>query len=357
LLLVFAAVCVVLLIAAANVGSLMLARGTGRIRELAIRGALGAGRARLIRQLLVESLVLALLGGALGLLLAWGAMQVLEAHRPTSLPDHVALTLNVRVLLFSLGASVVCALLFGLVPALIGSRTQLHEAMRQGDARMSGGQHRLRVILVVAEVALAMDAAREQHAAHVRGGDEQHNADGREHEQQRGTNQVHAVRLHRSGARRLAAQLRVFRDHDIHERMELGRPTRDRGSRREAPKHVEEIVAAVGELVRREAGRDPEIAVYLSESVGDHKPCGQDSDHGGRDAIQAQISADERRVGAEVLAPRLFANDDDGVLTRRIVGRIDQPPAKRTDAEQRKEVSGDADRAHLNATVRHCHES
>ena len=154
--LLMGAVVLVLLIAAANVGSLMLARGTGRVRELAIRGALGAGRARLIRQLLVESLVLALLGGALGLVLAAVAMQALEAHRPTSLPDHVALALNVRVLLFNLGASVFCALLFGLLPAVIGSRTQLHEAMRQGDARMSGGQHRLRVMLVVAEVALAL---------------------------------------------------------------------------------------------------------------------------------------------------------------------------------------------------------
>ncbi len=154
--LLMGAVVLVLLIAAANVGSLLLARGTGRIRELAIRGALGAGRPRLVRQLLVESLVLALLGGALGLLLAAVAMRVLEAHRPSSLPDHVALALDVRVLLFTFGASVVCALLFGLVPALIGSRTQLHETMRQGDARMSGGQHRLRVILVVAEVALAL---------------------------------------------------------------------------------------------------------------------------------------------------------------------------------------------------------
>jgi len=154
--LLMGAVALVLLIAAANVGSLMLARGTGRVRELAIRGALGAGRSRLIRQLLVESLVLALLGGALGLVLAGVAMRVLEAHRPASLPDHVALALNLRVLLFNLGASCVCALLFGLLPAVIGSRTQLHEAMRQGDARMSGGQHRLRVILVVAEVALAL---------------------------------------------------------------------------------------------------------------------------------------------------------------------------------------------------------
>jgi putative ABC transport system permease protein len=154
--LLMGAVVLVLLIAAANVGSLMLARGAGRVRELAIRGALGAGRSRLIRQLLVESLVLALLGGALGLLLAAVAMQVIEAHRPTSLPDHVNLALNLRVLLFNVGASVACALLFGLVPALIGSRTQLHETMRQGDARMSGGQHRLRVVLVVAEVALAL---------------------------------------------------------------------------------------------------------------------------------------------------------------------------------------------------------
>ncbi len=154
--LLMGAVILVLLIAAANVGSLLLARGTGRLRELAIRGALGAGRARLVRQLLVESLVLAIFGGALGLVLAGVAMQVLEAHRPSSLPDHVALALNLRVLAFTLGASVVCALLFGLVPALIGARTELHEAMRQGDARMSGGQHRLRVVLVVAEVALAL---------------------------------------------------------------------------------------------------------------------------------------------------------------------------------------------------------
>jgi len=154
--LLMGAVALVLLIAAANVGSLMLARGTGRVRELAIRGALGAGRSRLIRQLLVESLVLALLGGALGLMLAGAVMRVLDAHRPDSLPDYVGLALNLRVLLFNLGASVACALLFGLLPALIGSRTQLHEAMRQGDARMSGGQHRLRVVLVVAEVALAL---------------------------------------------------------------------------------------------------------------------------------------------------------------------------------------------------------
>jgi len=154
--LLMGAVVLVLLIAAANVGSLLLARGTGRMRELAIRGALGAGRSRLVRQLLVESLVLALLGGVLGVLLAAGAMRVLEAHRPTSLPEYVALALNTRVLLFALGASIVCAVLFGLVPAVLGSRTQLHETMRQGDAPMSGGHHRLRVLLVVVEVALAL---------------------------------------------------------------------------------------------------------------------------------------------------------------------------------------------------------
>ena len=154
--LLMGAVVLVLLIAAANVGSLLLARGTARLRELAIRGALGAGRARLVRQLLVESLVLALLGGALGLVLAGGVMQLLQAHRPSSLPDHVTLGLNLRVLAFTLGASVLCAVLFGLVPALLGSRSQLNDAMRQGDARMPGGQHRLRVALVVTEVALAL---------------------------------------------------------------------------------------------------------------------------------------------------------------------------------------------------------
>jgi len=154
--LLMGAVVLVLLIAAANVGSLMLARGTGRLRELAIRGALGAGRARLVRQLLVESMVLAVLGGALGLVLAGVAMQVLEAHRPSSLPDYVTLALDLRVLGFTLVASLLCALLFGLIPALIGSRTELHEAMRQGDSRMTGGTHRLRVMLVVGEVALAL---------------------------------------------------------------------------------------------------------------------------------------------------------------------------------------------------------
>src|SRR5262249_31449404 len=137
--LLMGAVVLVLLIAAANVGSLLLARGTGRLRELAIRGALGAGRARLVRQLLVESLGRAVLGGALGLVLAGVGVRLLRLYRPTSLPDHVALELNLRVLGFTLAASVVCAVLFGLVPALIGSRTQLHEAMRQGDARMTGG--------------------------------------------------------------------------------------------------------------------------------------------------------------------------------------------------------------------------
>ena len=154
--LLMGAVVLVLLIAAANVGSLLLARGTGRLREMAIRGALGAGRSRLVRQLLVESIVLAVLGGVLGLVLAAVAMRVLEAHRPSSLPAHVTLALDVRVLGFTLVASLFCALLFGLVPALIGSRTQLQEAMRQGDSRMSGGQHRLRVVLVVGEVALAL---------------------------------------------------------------------------------------------------------------------------------------------------------------------------------------------------------
>jgi putative ABC transport system permease protein len=154
--LLMGAVVLVLLIAAANVGSLMLARGTGRMREMAIRAAIGAGRLRLLRQLMVESVVLGVLGGALGLALATVGVRILDAHRPESLPDFVTLDVNGRILGFTLAASLVCALFFGLLPALVASRTELHDAMREGAPRMSGGQHRLRVFLVVGEVALAL---------------------------------------------------------------------------------------------------------------------------------------------------------------------------------------------------------
>jgi predicted permease len=154
--LLMGAVVLVLLIAAGNVGSLMLARGTGRMREMAIRAAIGAGRLRLLRQLMVESVVLGILGGCLGLVLAAVSVRFLDAHRPSSLPEFVQLEVNGRILAFTLVASLVCALLFGLLPALVASRTELHDAMREGDPRMSGGQHRLRVFLVVGEVALAL---------------------------------------------------------------------------------------------------------------------------------------------------------------------------------------------------------
>jgi hypothetical protein len=123
---------------------------------MAIRAAIGAGRMRLLRQLMVESVVLGVLGGLLGLVLAMVGVRILDAHRPDSLPDFVALEVNGRILVFTLLASLVCALLFGLLPALVASRTELHDAMREGDPRMSGGQHRLRVFLVVGEVALAL---------------------------------------------------------------------------------------------------------------------------------------------------------------------------------------------------------
>src|SRR4029450_8960308 len=95
----------------------------------------------------VESLVLALLGGVLGVVLAAGAMRAIEANRPAWRPEGGARGWNTRGRAFALGASIACAVLFGLVPAVLGSRTQLHEAMRQGDARMSGGHHRLRALL------------------------------------------------------------------------------------------------------------------------------------------------------------------------------------------------------------------
>jgi len=149
----------VLLIACANVANLLLAKGTMRESELAIRTALGAGRGRLIRQLLVESLMLALLAGACGAVLAPWAVSLLKAFTPPAhLPIGMALGVDGRVLAFTLLLSVIAPLLFGLVPALHTVRPDVHTAIKAGGrtASSGAGRHALRNLLVVSETVLAL---------------------------------------------------------------------------------------------------------------------------------------------------------------------------------------------------------
>ena len=145
----------VLLIACANLANLLLARATGRQREIAIRTAMGAGRGRLARQLLTESVLLSVLGGTAGLVLAYGAVQGLVASNPINLPRMDGVGLDAPVLLFTGGITILLGLLFGLAPAIQAARPALHGMLKDG-VRSSHRGSGLRATLVVSEVALAI---------------------------------------------------------------------------------------------------------------------------------------------------------------------------------------------------------
>jgi predicted permease len=156
LLVLLGAVGFVLLIACANVANLLLARSTGRTREFAIRSALGASSARVVRQLLTESIMLGIAGGALGLLFAKLAMRSILTALGDMLPRTDEIALDSHVLLFTAGLAILTGVVFGLAPAIKMLRPQLSETLKEGGRGSSGARHRTQTVFVVVEMAMAL---------------------------------------------------------------------------------------------------------------------------------------------------------------------------------------------------------